>query len=104
MATETMQKTDADRVANGAAHLDAHFPDGWADKIDFETLDMNEWSTCIVGQLTADLKPEDFGRGFVYGSDRLSALGLDDKWLSRGFSWEIDPDLWRAEVDKRLAS
>lgn len=98
MVTKTLT-----RVQKGAAHLDAHFPDGWAHKIDFDTLNMGDWSTCIVGQLTPDLRPEDFGHVYLYGTDRLSVLGLSDNWMALGFDFNVDPEEWRAEVDKRLA-
>ncbi len=101
MVTETLTP-----VQKGAAHLDAHFPEGWAHIIDLDTLKMDEWSACIVGQLTTDLTPEDFGHVYLYGTDRLSALGLNDdsvNWISLGFDYDVNPEEWRAEVDKRLA-
>ncbi len=55
--------TIAERVARGAAILDAHRP-GWHSQIDAEFLDLSSCSECVLGQL------------FGAFEDGVAALGI----------------------------
>lgn len=45
-----MRLSVKERVANGARWLDENFP-GWMDRINLETLDLNDSERCICGQV-----------------------------------------------------
>jgi hypothetical protein len=62
--------TIADRVATGAALLDAARP-GWRDEVDPEELDITDTVRCVLGQLYGD----DNTFGYAVG---LSTLGVSD--------------------------
>lgn len=84
------------RVEIGAQRLDAHFPDGWASQIDLETLTMESAFMCVLGQLsrTEGEHPITIRALFV-------TLGYE-RWQDSPFSWEVNVNLWRDEIAKRL--
>jgi hypothetical protein len=65
--------TVEERVARGAAWLDAHFP-GWEGRINLQTLALRSGEKCICGQLFADeARLSGCKSGFWYVEDHLFA-------------------------------
>lgn len=73
-------RTPAERVAAGAAFLNEVLP-GWEKKIVLESLDINQWEECILGQLFGD---------FDKGCDQLGLSG--GKCEKYGF-WPAPEDM-----------
>lgn len=64
---------NAVRVSAGAKWLDEHHP-GWVDKIDLESLDLNDCAECVLGQLFGDFH------------EAVERFDMVDLGYSRGFS------------------
>lgn len=93
-----------DRVAAGAKLLDRVVP-GWAERVDFDSLDMSDGMNCILGQLfgenvktppghygynvgtriLADADP-DFG-AINYGFDLRTFSATDSEWEDLRWAW-----------------
>lgn len=90
----------AQRVAAGAAWLDANLPD-WEARIDLERLDLSEAKLCILGQLFGD-----------YGNKASRNARFSDKGLesgNRGFNtysggYEPLTAEWRHLIEARRAA
>ena len=93
----------AERVARGAALLDAHVP-GWAARVTLTLLDMSDPFTDVLGQLYGQ-----YGAGLR--ALRLSEEGAGDCGFllvgyhaGRPVAWADLNGLWAAEVRSRLGS
>jgi hypothetical protein len=90
--------TIAERVAAGAAWLDAHEP-GWVDRIDLGGLDIQSCDRCILGQVYGHYvdAPDDArrtgdqivsaDRGFCAGGEADGFLALAAEWAALAAAW-----------------
>lgn len=97
-----MTTEPAVHAARGAALLDNEIP-GWAADIDLSTLDIDDPSECILGQLYGH--PEDYFDGYLTGLDTLGIpLGTGES-AEYGFNGPNENDsltaAWRVEIKKR---
>lgn len=99
-----MSAAIAERVARGAALLDAKRP-GWDRQVDLAVLDLEDCALCVIGQLFGPERESDadgpFGRG-------LDALGLcHGEEFAHGFDAEIPGEFpaltgeWRRVITAR---
>jgi len=81
MSTATAEETltIADRVANGTAYLEEHFPD-WRDRIDVAGLDMGHEEHCVMGQLMGNY--DQWSREAEVSTDAAYRLGLYERWTA----------------------
>jgi hypothetical protein len=88
--------TIAERVAAGAAWLDANRP-GWVERIDLETLDLGDPCRCIVGQLNVQ-----WGGLKIADDPRWHAASLGfDTWLAEGYEYSALTAAWRQLIIAR---
>jgi len=97
----------ADAVKAGAVAMDLYGPEGWANMIDKDELNLSSMVSCIVGQ-THD-------HDFSYGMDELHAAGLKHSAHELAFTnldgYEVGREfvpagttkqLWLQEIDARV--
>jgi hypothetical protein len=103
-----------ERVANGVEWLDENGPAEWWDRIDTETLDINDGNDCVLGQVfAAEANEHGIGSGYGY-----VAVFNKDEWGMHqpqrfGFCSISDSDdykdcrrladMWTAAVEDRRA-
>jgi len=80
-----------EQVRNAAETLDEVNP-GWEEKINFDTLDMKDWTSCVLAQVFSD---KDYIES-LHDMRRHGYMG------NRAFSGFAPVDLWENEVKKRL--
>jgi hypothetical protein len=94
--------TIAERVAKGAALLDREEP-GWEQRIDLETLALDDPCKCILGQLFSQTDDEK-GAYFV-GLDTFGITGNGDYLgfgaTSRQRGWSRLDQAWKALIRER---
>lgn len=97
----------ADRVALGALLLDAWKP-GWPEKVDLNTLDVNDAGFCILGQVfggrlpvTPACEPGCKCDGWDYGLDRLGSVPPAMFGFEPVDGEEVLDKLWRATITAR---
>jgi len=73
-----LDKVILDRVKRGLKWLEETHGPGWEDKIDMETLDLQNGDKCVLGQLYSEEAKSRGGDGYMYGGRMLwdERLGL----------------------------
>ena len=89
-------RTVTERVARGAALLDAKMP-GWAARIDVEWLQLSSCTRCVLGHLFGE-----FSQACDLLGIRGSEYGFDNGPRDELF-YELAPALWRKEIAARLS-
>lgn len=97
-------------VENGVTWLDANIPD-WIDRIDVDTLDLQDCVKCVLGQLfdpTEPGAPQEYG-GFTYASNRYFSRDFETL-VFYGFeadterhSYDELTEAWRSVILERRA-
>jgi hypothetical protein len=123
MTTTADQPIDLERirkhVARGAAFLDEKRP-GWADRIDLDSLSLEDCTMCVLGQEYEDdpaYDSSEFGNPFEAGAWQLfgEAFNFDDNapvLIEHGFSekggnlaaWEALTNEWLRVLRERRAA
>lgn len=97
-------------VKRGAHWMDENHP-GWAEKIDFNTLDMSSCALCIIGQAVQDTFHNvafEGAKGWdkdLFGEEWDSYHGFDiryDPYTSHRLQFRNLEIVWTEEVLKRL--
>lgn len=96
-----MTLTIPERVAQGAAWLDEHYP-GWERHIDLTRLDLSDPCRCVLGQLALAITDQEIVDDFfIQDSSPYSwlvlqqdALPRDKCWSDRGFLTYTGPEDW----------
>lgn len=105
----------AEAASKGAAVLDAEKP-AWADRIDCDRLDLDDYCGCILGQLYGGYGEglDALGRGLPpQTKDINAAIAERNHWsIEHGFAWlprdengqEALEDAWKAVLAERRAA
>lgn len=96
-----MTATIEERIAAGAAWLDANRP-GWVDRIDLDTLRLDNPCRCILGQEYGDFYTAPYEIRGVLG-EMATQLGFDAKLTDDGADYAELTEAWQRLILARRA-
>ena len=98
-----LEQETIERVARGAALLDARYP-GWEGYLDLGRLDMLNIDLCVAGQVGNGVR--NVTRGCVSGWGYIQSQCFDDEMghamAGHGFVYTEDHDTWVALIKERF--